>query len=438
MSDPIEATTVGHGEHVQLTESAVILSGLEVCRRNVFDFLSRLPAPEREAALVSAIEIGVFCLERAQVSRDTEFVRRQVEGLIADVDKAATRIPAAIEAALTARIGTGQGQILEPVERVVKAAEAAVDAKLTEVRQLFAGELDPAKETSTLGIALRSVRDRLDPARDDSIQGAVRSALQGVTGGDGPLAKAVRDVVGEAVKPLQQEVDGLAKEVRARDAAREALDQTTLKGATYETRVVEELQAWSRMAGAQAEHIGTDNRPGDVLVSVTQRSLLGEPLRIVVEARDRQTAAGRKVIADTLLQAILEREADCGIYVSASRSGLGADIGDFAEGETEAGRFVACTHENLQIALRLLITQARLDRTSASSPEVNRGLLVDQMGRVRTALERIKTINRRASEVRNGADGIEEEARALRDEIRDALAKMDDSIRTSVAGERVS
>ena len=42
--------------------------------------------------------------------------------------------------------------------------------------------------------------------------------------------------------------------------------------------------------------------------------------------------------------------------------------------------------------------------------------------------EIIKTINRRATDVRNGADGIDAEARALRDEVRDALAKIEDSI----------
>jgi hypothetical protein len=414
---------------VRLTGASVLISDLEITRPEVVDFLRDLSEPDREAALISAVEIGVFCLERAQVSRDTEFVRRQLEGLMADVDKAATRIPGAIEAALSTKIGTGEGQVLEPVDRAVKAAEKAVADKLGDVRQLLTADLDPARESGALGKALGTIRNLLDPGREDSIQGAVRAAVRGITGEDGPLAKAVRDVVTEAVKPLREEVDGLAKEVRGREAAREALEQTTQKGATYETRVVEELQDWAAVAGAQVEHVGIDNRPGDVLVVLTSGSLIGERVRIVVEARDRQTAVGRKVIADTVAQAIHERETDCGIYVSATRSGLGCDIGDFAEGETDAGRFVACTHENLRLALRLLLIQARLDRESDASSEVNRGLLLDQMGRVRTALERIKTINRHATQVRSGASGIEEEARALREEIRDALTKMEDALR---------
>jgi predicted nucleic acid-binding Zn-ribbon protein len=416
---------------IQFAGSSVLVSDLEIPRRDVVDYLESLPEAERVAALISAVEVGVFCLERARSTRDTEFVRRHLETFVGDVDRAATRIPSAIEAALSAKIGMGEGQVLEPVDRLVKAVSATVAEKLNEVKDLFTKELDPARETGALGSALRTVRDRLDPAREDSIQGAVRNAVQAVAGGDGAIAKAVREVVADAVKPLKEEVDALGKEIRGQEAAREALEQTTQKGVTYEALVVEELQSWAKLAGFEIEHVGVDNRPGDVLIAITASSLVGDPLRIVVEARDRQKPLGRKAIGDTMVEAIREREADCGIYVSASRSGLGVDIGDFAEGQTEAGAFVACTHENLRIALRLLIVQARLDRASSDLAEINLGLLVDQIGRVRTALERIKTINRRATDVRSGADGIEEEARALRDEIRDALSKMDDALRAA-------
>jgi len=436
--ESINAPEEASPQRVRITESGVVISNLELARREVADFLRVRPEAEREGALLHAIEVGVFCLERAQASRDTDFVRRQVEHLMGEVDRAVAQVPSAIQKQLVAKIGTGEGQVLEPVDRLIRAVDGAVAAKLAEVRKLFEAELDPAKETGALGSALRTVRNHLDPAREDSIQGAVRTAVQMISGGDGALAKAVREVVTEAVKPLKDEVDGLAKEVRGQEAAREALEQTTKKGTTYETLVVEELQGWAKMAGAQVEHVGADNRPGDVLVVVTQSSLVGQPLRIVVEARDRQTAAGRKVVADTMLQATKEREADCGIYVSATESGLGCDIGDFAEGHTEAGAFVACTHGNLAIALRLLIAQARLERASDPSAEINTGLVVDQIGRVRSAMERIKTINRRATEVRKGADGIDEEARALRDEIRDALVKIEDAIRIGDAVPSVS
>ena len=113
-------------------------------------------------------------------------------------------------------------------------------------------------------------------------------------------------------------------------------------------------------------------------------------------------------------RAILEREAHCGIYVSATASGFAREIGEFAEGDTKAGRFVACTNGHVTTALRLLLVQERLDRAFDFRDGVNSGLILDQVARLKVALERIKTINRRVTDVRKGADGIDVEARALR------------------------
>ena len=67
-------------------------------------------------------------------------------------------------------------------------------------------------------------------------------------------------MVSEAVKPLADEVDKLAKEVRGQEAAEEALEQTTSKGKTYEVEVLEDLHQWSAFAGAEIHlfrlHVG--------------------------------------------------------------------------------------------------------------------------------------------------------------------------------------
>jgi len=53
-----------------------------------------------------------------------------------------------------------------------------------------------------------------------------------------------------------------------------------------------------------------------------------------------------------------------------------------------------------------------------------------QMQRIRTALDRVKNINRYLGEVRSGADSIKNEAEGLRDEIRDALSNIEQVIHT--------
>lgn len=87
-----------------------------------------------------------------------------------------------------------------------------VNERLKEVRELYRRKIDPGKNTTILGGALQALKEVLDPKRSDSVQGVIDAAVRTVTGEDGRLAKAVKAVVADAVKPLADEVDKLAKD----------------------------------------------------------------------------------------------------------------------------------------------------------------------------------------------------------------------------------
>ena len=114
-----------------------------------------------------------------------------------------------------------------------------------------------------------------------------------------------------------------------------------------------------------------DNRPGDILIKIPANGVLGMPLLIVVETRDRQSAAGRKVISDTLTKAMAERKATAAVYLSKTAAGLATEVGEWADGTTDCGPFVACTNENLSIAVRWLIIQKRLSQAQERCAEID-------------------------------------------------------------------
>jgi len=415
---------------VLLLDRSVRVTELEIARKDVADFLRTLNEDEIEPTLIQAIEVGVFCLERARVSQDTEFVRRQLNQLLNDVEATVSKIPDQTQKALTDKIGTRNGQVLAPVKEMIDAASKLTTDKVKEVRDLLAQEMDPGKETSTLGQALRTIRNLLDPKRSDSVQSTLEHAVKTVAGKDGVLASAVKEVVADAVKPLAHELDKLAKEVRGQDAAQEALEQTTKKSSDYEEEILADLQEWAGFAGAEVHHVGSDNRPGDILVNIPA-TVLGTPLLIVIETRDRSSAAGRKTISDTLAKAMAERGAMAGVYLSRTRAGLANEIGEWAEGTTDSGPFVACTHENLLIALRWLVIQKRLSQAHERSAEIDADAIQHQAQRIRTSLDRVKTINRKVTDVRASANEIQTEAEALRDEVRTSLAIIEDVLRAT-------
>jgi len=418
---------------IDFSETGIRILDVLVPSRDVVEYIRALPPAGREQAVIHAVEVGVFCLERARVGQNLDFVRREIDGLLNGVQRALERIPDETQKQLTAKIGTSEGQVLAPVQSLVDDVSKAASEKIQEIRKLLQEDIDPTKETSSVGKALRALRDLLDPKRTDSIQGSLDEAVRQVTADSGPLAKAVKNVVAEALKPLEDRVVDLAKEVRGQAAAAEALEQTTQKGTTYEEEVVQVLQSWARGLGFEVHHVGTDNQPGDVLLVVNDSSLNGAVLRIVAEARDRQHPLGRMAISDTVSTAMAERSASAAIYVSKTRDGLAKEIGEWAEGVAAQGRWVACAHEHLITAVRFLVAQERLQAIQAATPSVDAASIEAQIQRIKTTLGRIKTINTKITDLRGSADEIQHEAEAVRDEIRDALSDVEDALRGSKA-----
>ncbi|MFZ0866777.1 MAG: hypothetical protein WAN06_09030 [Candidatus Sulfotelmatobacter sp.] len=419
-------------KNVLVLDRSVRITELEISRTDVADFLRTVDADEVASTLIQAIEVGVFCLERARMTQDTEFIRRQIDQILNRVEVAVGKIPEETQKALIAKIGSGNGQVLAPIKEMIETASKVSTDRVKEVRTLLTQEIDPDKETTTLGKALRALRNLLDPKRSDSVQNTLEQAVKTVTGKDGALARAVKEVVGEAIKPVATELDKLAKEVRGRDAAEEALEQTTKKGPDYENEVLEDLQQWAGLLGAEVHHVGVDNRPGDILIKMPANGVVGMPLLIVVEARDRQSAVGRKVISDTLSRAMAERKATGAVYLSKTTAGLAAEVGEWADGTADSGPFVACTHENLSIAIRWLIIQNRLTQTNQSAVAVDSTAILQQVQRIRTSVDRVKTMNRKVTDVRSSANDIQTEAEALRDEVRASLAIVEDALRSAV------
>ncbi len=397
-------------KHIDVTETGIHIHDLEVVSKEVADYLRGELDEEREWTVVQAVKVGVFCLERGRDGQATEFVKRQMESLLVDVEKAVGRIPAAVQAELVGRMGIGDGQILAPVHGLIKEVSSATGERLREVKTLLAEEIDPAKDTSTVGKALRNLRDLLDPGRTDSVQARIEAALGSVTGENGALAKAVKTVVSEAVLPLANEVNRLGKDFRAQEAASEALQQTTEKGLTYEEEVVAGLQAWSQPSGAAVSHVGGDKRPGDILITLPRTPLVPNQISVVVEARDRESQLGRKAISDLLTRAMAERKANAAIYVSRFKEGLGKEIGEWAEGEGECGPWVATVNEHLTTAVRWLIQQLQWASIRESGPQVDAAAVDTQVKRIRTALSRLVTINRKVTDIRTNASSIQEEA----------------------------
>jgi hypothetical protein len=166
-----------HPANISVFETSIAIDGLEVDSRDVANYIRALTEDQRARAVVQAIEVGVFCLERARAGQELDFVRREVESLLSGVQSALGKMPEQTELRIIARIGTAEGQVLAPIHTLVSQVSKAASDKIDEIRTLLQEQVDPAKETSSLGKALRAVRDLLDANRADSVQGSLDAAV---------------------------------------------------------------------------------------------------------------------------------------------------------------------------------------------------------------------------------------------------------------------
>src|SRR5229473_1708380 len=160
---------------VELLDAAVHLHDLLIPRKSVADFLRQVAPDERETRFIEAVEVGVFCLERASAAQDLDFVRSQVHSILEQVERSVSGIPGAVEGGLAQKLGA-EGQVLGPIKTMVDSTSKILTERVNGVKDLLANDIDPAKSTSTLGRALNQLKDLLDASRKDSIQAAFGEA----------------------------------------------------------------------------------------------------------------------------------------------------------------------------------------------------------------------------------------------------------------------
>ena len=204
--------------------------------------------------------------------------------------------------------------------------------------------------------------------------------------------------------------------------------QTIEEGLKYEREIALYLEAWAKANGGSAEHVGTDNRPGDVVLAFPSRGPCREGLRMVVEVRSRRSRIGRKAVANVLAEAMAARSAEAAIYLSRTAEGLVHELGDWSEGDCSAGPFVACTHEHLTTAVCYLLASIEITRLRRASAEVDDTAIRNQISRVRTALEGLRKISRLGNEIRSATWEIDDESDRLRQEVRDALTLIEQAV----------
>ncbi|MDZ8227881.1 MULTISPECIES: hypothetical protein [unclassified Nostoc] len=414
---------------IELRDDCIVIRNLQIRLFEASDYLHQVPDYEHEAACVKAFEMGFFCLQRTENLNDTQFVKQQFNALLNELYQAVNEIPNTISAQLANKIGTSEGQLLAPLQGQINLTTAVMDAQIKAVSDFLNQEFNPSQETSVFGSAVQKIQNLLDENRTDSLQGVFSAAITNITAENSVLAKSVRAVVTEAVKPLADEVEKLAQQVREKELIELTLEQTIAKGASFEEAVVAELEPWAKLYGAEITHIGKDKQPGDILLKFNANSIASVDLSLVIEVRNRDSASwGRKRISEQLTKAMMKREANAAIFLSRSREGLAQEIGGWGIGTCEQGQWVATTYESLSLAIQFLIVQQQLASQPTYNLQIDCAVIEAQVQQIKLSLNYLTQINSSLTKLQEHSSDIRAKARAMRTEIRNALNSISESI----------
>ena len=92
---------------IEIDGDLVTLRDFQFRSADVAGRLAELSPEEQPAAFIRMVEVGNFCLERASSAKDTEFVKRQVERLLNDMESRVGSIPRAVQDELLKKVVEG-------------------------------------------------------------------------------------------------------------------------------------------------------------------------------------------------------------------------------------------------------------------------------------------------------------------------------------------
>jgi hypothetical protein len=190
---------------IEVDGSEVRIEG-SVFSRHAAEYLVR--QADQELAFTRAIEIGTFCLERMSTSGETDFVKREVDALLAKVSEAIGRIPGSVERELMDKVGTDKGQVLEPLAKAVAETTKAAESGIADAKRALS-QIDPGNANGTVAKACGR-RESARSMRKDSVSSRVEDAMKNLVSPGGTFAKAVAALM-IGLKPLSPDRDAISR-----------------------------------------------------------------------------------------------------------------------------------------------------------------------------------------------------------------------------------
>lgn len=371
---------------------------LTIHDEDLSDYISEFDESEQADVVERAFRVGVMTLQLSETTKDVEHVRREFESMQTDFE--------------------------EEIEDV----REELNEKFGDDGELADSLNEHLGEEGTL-------RDRIEEAFGED--GELTDRLESVLGEDGSKIQDALDpdVEGTPTYRLKQEIREIKNTIEREAGREEERQQSWKKGDDFEETLGNLLDTLVYNTTHDVEHTGDKEGeiPGrDVGDYVLTLGETGQ--NIVIEAKSKKIDSSQN-IKEEMEEAIENRDADYGIFVTECESYIPNKVGYFQEYDQKILCVALSADEDDEIDPGFLNIAWNWARMRTIQSHVETGESVDtetiqaQVDEVRSSIDRFSTVKTKCSDIESTAGEI----KTLLDDIRDDVNSDLDTITTELS-----
>ena len=372
----------------------IYIKELTIQDGDLVKYLLEFDSERKEEAIIRALRVGAATLGLAETSKDLEYVRREFESMQTELGSELDDVQTDLEA----KFGD-EGR----VSRILDSHFGDDGSLRRQFEEAFGEDgIFTKRLDEELGQDGERIQAALDPDRD-----------------------------GSPTQRLEQRIKAEIKDLRDRfveeDTKEEIIRRTTLKGDDFED-VVEDIldnlvhqtpHTFKKTADEEGELTGRD--VGDFVITLGDTGQ-----RIVVEAKSDKSYTEPK-IKEEMADAIDNRSADYGIFVSECESYLPRKIGYLQEYDHQFVVVSVSQDEDDDIDHRLFRIGYNWAKMRAAQAAVNTGSEVDpevvqsKVEEIGDSIDQFRNIKKKCTNIKSSANGIEESLDSIADDVNTQL-----------------
>jgi hypothetical protein len=371
---------------------------LTVHDEDLADYISKFDESEQADVVEQAFRVGAMTLQLSETTKDVEHVRREFESMQTDFE--------------------------EEIEDVRE-----------ELNEKFGNDGELADSLNEHLGEEGTLRDRIEEAFGED--GELTDRLESVLGEDGSKIQDALDpdVEGTPTYRLKQEIREIRNTIEREAGREEERQQSWKKGDDFEETLGNLLDTLVYNTTHEVEHTGDKEGeiPGrDVGDYVLTLGETGQ--NIAVEAKSKKIDS-TQAIKDEMEEAIENRDADYGIFVTECESYVPNKIGYFQEYDQKILCVALSSDEDDEIDSGFLNIAWNWARMRTIQSHIETGETVDtetiqaQVEEVRGTIDRFSTVKTKCSDIESTAGEI----KMLLDDIRDEVSSDLNTITTELS-----